>query len=102
MAQESTLARLPVTAEEQRRVRGPWEIVLRSLLRRKLATIAIAYILLFYICGLSASIIAPYSPREQNLDKALQGPSREHPFGTDRLGRDLLSRVLYAARTTSL
>src|SRR5262249_44809319 len=42
----------------------------------------------------------PRSYSSQNLDIALRGPSRAHPFGTDRLGRDQLSRVIYAARTT--
>ena len=41
-----------------------------------------------------------YDYRESNLEVALQGPSLDHPFGTDRLGRDQLTRVIWAARTT--
>ena len=43
-------------------------------------------------------LIAPYSATEQNLSDARQAPSIEHPFGTDRLGRDVFSRVILGAR----
>jgi ABC-type dipeptide/oligopeptide/nickel transport system permease subunit len=99
MAQEGTLS-FAVEAPEERRSRGPWALALRALLRRKLAVLALVYIGVFYFCGIFAPLVAPYGYREQNLDIALQPPSLTHPFGTDRLGRDLLSRSIYAARTT--
>jgi peptide/nickel transport system permease protein len=43
--------------------------------------------------------IAPYEPRTQNYDAVLEGPSVAHPFGTDNLGRDIFSRVLYGYQT---
>jgi peptide/nickel transport system permease protein len=46
-----------------------------------------------------APVISPYSPDEQNLFHILAGPSWAHPFGTDQLGRDELSRLLWAGRT---
>ena len=49
-------------------------------------------------CALLAPIIAPESPREQVLAEGLDGPSLAHPFGQDRLGRDVLSRTIYGAR----
>ena len=48
--------------------------------------------------GIFAPIIAPYSPFEGNLSDALQPPSSEHIFGTDKLGRDVFSRVVYGTR----
>ena len=99
MAQESALSAAP-RSEEQRHGRRPGVVLLHALLRRKLAVLAMIYIATFYLAGIFAAVVAPYSYREQNLDIALQPPSRSHPFGTDRLGRDLLSRVIYAARTT--
>ncbi|MBM9834775.1 ABC transporter permease, partial [Enterococcus faecalis] len=45
-----------------------------------------------------ADFIAPYGMREQNLANALQFPSRSHCFGTDDLGRDVLSRLIYGTR----
>ena len=89
---------------EARRSVSPAARALRSLLRRKIAVAAILYILLFYGAGLFAPLLAPYDPNEQHLsvESRLQGPSREHLLGTDRLGRDIFSRVLYSARTTLL
>ena len=73
---------------------------LRRLLRRKLAVICLVVIAVFYAAGIFAPVIAPYSYTEQNLDRSFDGPSLQHPLGTDRNGRDSLSRTIYAARTT--
>jgi ABC-type dipeptide/oligopeptide/nickel transport system permease subunit len=62
--------------------------------------VALAIILVIYMAGLVAPWTAPYSFRETNLDNVFAGPSLEHPFGTDRLGRDMLSRVMWSAQTT--
>ena len=99
MAQDTALAAAP-ERHEHVRGRNPTWIAVRALLGKKLALLAIVYIAVFYFAGIFAPLIAPHSPREQNLDQALRPPSREHLFGTDRLGRDMLSRVVYAARTT--
>jgi peptide/nickel transport system permease protein len=50
------------------------------------------------LCALLAPVLAPYSPTEQVLADGLKGPSVMHPFGYDRLGRDLFSRTLYGGR----
>ncbi len=80
--------------------RGPLAVAMRRLLRKKVAVAALAFIAVFYFCGVFAPWVAPHSFTDQNLDNVLQGPSLEHPFGTDRLGRDMLSRVIWASRTT--
>lgn len=53
---------------------------------------------LWLLLALAAPLVAPYDPIAQNLEVALQGPSLAHPFGTDNFGRDILSRVIWAAR----
>jgi ABC-type dipeptide/oligopeptide/nickel transport system permease subunit len=73
---------------------------MRRLLRKKIAVAALAFIAVFYFCGVFAPLVAPHSFTDQNLDSASQGPTLDHPFGTDRLGRDMLSRVIWASRTT--
>jgi peptide/nickel transport system permease protein len=50
--------------------------------------------------AIAAPLLARSGPDEQHLEEALQPPSAEHPFGTDDLGRDILTRVLYGARYT--
>ena len=74
----------------------------RDLLRKKIALLAIAYLAIFYACGLIAPFNAPYGLNDQQLtvETRLQPPSADHLLGTDRLGRDMLTRVLYSARTT--
>ena len=52
----------------------------------------------FVLLAIIGPVIAPYGPNEQNLLATLQGPSAEHWFGTDHIGRDVLSRVLVGTR----
>jgi ABC-type dipeptide/oligopeptide/nickel transport system permease subunit len=53
-----------------------------------------------YGSGILASLVTPYGYNDQNLSIAKQGPTLKHPFGTDRLGRDQLTRIIYGLRTT--
>ncbi len=92
---------LPVQiAQREGAPASPWRVAWRRLRRKKLAMIALVAIGLFYFAGLAAPAIAPYSYRTNDLEHVRQGPSWAHPFGTDRLGRDQLSRVIWSARTT--
>lgn len=75
---------------------------IRRLLRRRLAVVCLAIIALFYTVGIFAPWIAPAGYSQQNLDHVFAGPSLSHPLGTDRLGRDTLSRNIFAARTTTI
>jgi len=70
------------------------------LRRKRIAMAALAVIAIIYGAGLFANVLAPYSYTAQNLDRGLEGPSADYWLGTDRLGRDMLSRVMYSARTT--
>lgn len=82
------------------RARGPLAVALGRLLRKKIAVAALIFIAVFYFCGVFAPWVAPHSFTDQDLDHAREGPSIEHPLGTDRHGRDMLSRVIWASRTT--
>lgn len=62
----------------------------------------IVVLLVLVSLALLAPIIAPRDPIEQHLEQDLLSPSREYPLGTDKLGRDILSRVLYGARVSLL
>jgi ABC-type dipeptide/oligopeptide/nickel transport system permease subunit len=86
--------------ERTQRGHSPSRLLWRALWRRKIARIALIYIAFFYFVGIFAPLLAPYSYKAQNLDNVRADPSWEHPFGTDQLGRDQLSRMMYAARTT--
>jgi peptide/nickel transport system permease protein len=69
----------------------------RPVWRRPLAVAGAAIALMWLVVAIFAPLIAPYDPLAQSFT-ALQPPSLDHPFGTDELGRDVLSRVIYAAR----
>ncbi len=70
--------------------------------RNKLALLGALIIVSVILIAVFAPFIAPYDPTVQNYDSLLSPPSLEHPFGTDDLGRDLLSRVIFGARYTLL
>jgi peptide/nickel transport system permease protein len=60
--------------------------------------VAFTLIAVFALCALFAPVIAPYDPLAQDLAQRLRPPSSEHWLGTDSLGRDIASRILYGAR----
>ena len=64
--------------------------------------ISMGVLILIILCCILAPIISPYSPTEQNLDQSLVSPNGEHLLGTDKVGRDLLTRLFYGGRTTLL
>ena len=94
--------------EEARTSLGPlresspsyWAISLRRLLRKKIGVTCLAIILLMYGSGILAPLVTPYGFNDQDLSITKQGPSITHPMGTDRLGRDILTRIIYGLRTT--
>jgi len=90
-------ATMPVLmpARPERRA-DPW----RALRTRPLATSGAAILLIWLIVILAGPRIATHDPLQQSLADRLSPPSREYLFGTDKLGRDLFSRVIYAARVS--
>lgn len=77
-----------------------FKIILLRILSNKIAVIGICFILMIVLIALLAPIIVPYDPYKINVYKVLEPPSKEHPFGTDELGRDVFSRVIYGARVS--
>jgi oligopeptide transport system permease protein len=78
-----------------------WMRPLRVELRRNPAfSMSLAFILLVTIAGFSAPAIAPYPAGGFEEQRMLEGPSRDHWLGTDELGRDLFSRILFGARVS--
>lgn len=70
------------------------------LLRQRLAVPAALVLLLVVVCALGAGVIAPYDPDRQDYLSVLEPPSPAHLMGTDDLGRDVLSRVVYGSRVS--
>lgn len=78
--------------------RSRWSRTWRELRRSKLALLGGCIVLIFVILAALAPWLAPADPYATDLIAMLLPPSRENPFGTDELGRDILSRVLYGGR----
>lgn len=73
--------------------------VIRSQTRKNpLMVVGLVVCILWFAVSLVPNLVAPYGPLEQNIRERLQSPSTSHIFGTDQLGRDVLSRVLYGGR----
>lgn len=72
--------------------------VLGQVLQRPLGMLGFAITLLFILTVIFAPLLAPYDYARQDIPNLLQGPSSQYPLGTDRLGRDLLSRLIYGSR----
>jgi peptide/nickel transport system permease protein len=72
--------------------------ILGDVVRRPLGALGFFIVLAFMLTVVFAPLIAPYGFAEQDIPSMLQGPSRAHVLGTDHLGRDLLSRLVYGSR----
>ena len=81
-----------VSAESQ------WRIAWRMLRRNPVGMFGLVGLGLLLLVIILASVLAPYDPTQMDYDHLLEPPSKVHPFGTDDLGRDILSRVLWGGR----
>lgn len=73
-------------------------IILRQFRRSPTGMIGGIIIALEILIALAAPVVAPYDPLKQNFRSALESPSADHWFGTDDVGRDVVSRIIYGAR----
>ncbi|HEX6548588.1 MAG TPA: oligopeptide ABC transporter permease [Candidatus Dormibacteraeota bacterium] len=79
-----------------------WRLTLRRFLAHRLAVISLLVLALIVLAVLAGPLLSPYDPNKPELDDIFLGPSPAHPFGTDSVGRDLLTRVLYGGRISLL
>jgi peptide/nickel transport system permease protein len=96
VAFDAALARDTATVE------SPARRALRRLVRRKGALVGLAIIALFVAAAVLAPLLAPYDPAAQAWTAVRKPPTWAHWFGTDEVGRDILSRVIYGARASLL
>jgi peptide/nickel transport system permease protein len=82
----------------QSRRRTEWGAFWRALARTTPGRLGGAIIVFLVVVALAAPLVAPYAPLKIDVIHRLEGPSAAHLFGTDEVGRDVFSRVLYGAR----
>ncbi|MCL5108970.1 MAG: ABC transporter permease [Chloroflexi bacterium] len=92
--QESASTSSERTAREESQLAEVW----RRLRRHRAAMLGLAVLVLFAVLATIVQFVSPYDPLKQVLKDALLEPSLTHPFGTDYLGRDILTRMLYGSR----
>ncbi len=79
---------------------SPTRLALRRFLRHRLAVVSLVLLALLILAAIFAPLISPYDPLAQDQNNTLIGPSATHLLGTDDLGRDILSRLMYGGRVT--
>lgn len=83
---------------EKKSAKSLWYDAWCRLKKNKIAVISGYFVLVICLLGLFADFIAPYSFEEQHMQHVLEAPSSQFLLGTDSLGRDMLSRIIYGAR----
>lgn len=78
--------------------KSPWQNFTQEIKKNKTAIVSFFLIIFLFIVGLLADYVAPYSFDKQHIDFILSAPSKQFFLGTDSLGRDLFSRLIYGAR----
>jgi peptide/nickel transport system permease protein len=81
---------------------GPGKRALRRLVRRRGAMVGLAFVVFFVAMALLAPWVSPYDPIAASWSLVRKAPTWAHPFGTDEIGRDVLSRVIWGARASLL
>ena len=87
------------TETSELKVRGLWSDAFRRLLRNRLSLVGLIVVLITYATAIVGPSVAPYDYLDQNYEEIAVPPNAEHWLGTDDVGRDYLSRLLYAMRT---
>jgi len=84
----------------KKRKNGLWADAFRRFKKNKLAVFGFMVVCIMVICAIFAEWIAPYYYDDQDLKNTYQFPTKEHIFGTDSMGRDIFSRIIYGTRTS--
>jgi peptide/nickel transport system permease protein len=88
---------MPKAAPRPSRLRRLWEGI-SIIFASKVAVVGLLIVLFWIFVAIFAPLLTPYTPTEQDYVAQNEGPSRAHPLGTDDLGRDIWSRLIYGAR----
>lgn len=77
---------------------GPLRQMARGVLHRPVAAASLVYLIVVGVAAVAAPVLAPYAPTATDFSHILSGPTMAHPLGTDSLGRDVLSRLMYGGQ----
>ena len=91
----STMTTKAEGTQQQEKVAGPWKEAWRTFKKSKSALVGLVIVVFFIIVAAFGPEVAPQGMNDQALTDRLLPPSSEHWFGTDDLGRDIFSRIIY-------
>ncbi|MGH7124228.1 MAG: ABC transporter permease, partial [Stellaceae bacterium] len=93
---------IPVDTARERELPDdqPWKRALRRLVNRRGAMVGAGVVLFFVLVAIFAPVVAPYAPTATDWGAVRKAPSWAHWLGTDEIGRDVLSRVIFGARAS--
>jgi peptide/nickel transport system permease protein len=100
MEHSQTLPVSVLAREVTPRSTGRWRLALRAFVRHRLAAAGLVVIALIALATIAAPLVAPYDPNAVDLGAVREGPSGDHLLGTDEIGRDVFSRVIYGGRVS--
>jgi ABC-type dipeptide/oligopeptide/nickel transport system permease subunit len=92
----------PARAARAIRTGNPTIQALARTVRNPIGMFGVGVLTLLVICALGAPVLSPYDPLQQHAGAELRPPSSQFPLGTDNLGRDLLSRIIFGSRASLL
>jgi len=93
-------AELGIGALDGPKPRSQWQLFRSRFLKHRLAVFSLVLLILLIFACFAANLVAPFPANQQDLLIGAVGPNSHHWLGTDELGRDLLSEILYAGRTS--
>ncbi len=88
--------------EKGKKIQSQFQVGIKKLTRNKMAIVGACMMLIIIIASIIAPVLTPYAPDGIDLGSMLMSPGREHLFGTDKLGRDVFTRILFGGRTSIL
>ena len=89
-----------VSVKVRKKKESQFSLVMKRLSKNKLAMAGFVIILILFLLAILSSWIMPYNYDEMNMAERFAGPSLKHLCGTDEMGRDIFSRLLYGARAS--
>lgn len=92
-----------ITDDENKRkqeIITPWKLVFRKFIKNKVAMVGLFIFLILVLSALLAPVLTPYDPYTMDFTQINKPPSGEHLMGTDEVGRDYLTRILYGGRVS--
>jgi peptide/nickel transport system permease protein len=94
------MSTLQISTKAPFRSTNPWVDKWRQVRHNRFAVVGLTLLGLLAILAIAAPLIAPYDPVKMDLSGALKAPGNEHWLGTDKLGRDILSRLIFGSRVS--